>query len=173
MLYVLHIHGFCAIAHLDDHKNTALHIAAYEGDYEKLELILHHYDLKINALNARRMTALFVSIRTPVPGFHLQRVQEILIQFKANVNVQNHKGYTCLHEACLLDNLKLVELLLSNRAKVYVLDKKSKTPIEYINHRVSYNKISILVLSGWLDSLCNGALSMGILICLQLIYVPL
>ena len=40
-------------------------------------------------------------------------------------------GFSPLHQACLLKNLKMVELLLSWKADVYCLDNKGNLPLHY------------------------------------------
>ena len=120
---------------LDEHRNTALHIAAYEGDQEKVALLLTHYDIQVNALNDRLMSPLFFSIRMPVVGFHPQSIQQMLIEHQANVSLQNNRGFTALHQACLHNNTRLIALLLENRARVYILDHKGKVPIEYVSEQ--------------------------------------
>lgn len=112
--------------------NTALHIVAFDGDREKVEILLTHDDIKVNKLNNHHMTPLFVSIRQPVSGFHVQDIQDMLIKAGAKLNIPSNRGTTALHQACLLGNTELIALLLSSRAMVYILDHKGKTPIQYV-----------------------------------------
>lgn len=113
--------------------NTALHIAAFDGDREKVEILLTHDDIKVNKLNKRHMTPLLVSIRTPVTGFHVQDIQDMLVRAGAKLNIASNRGTTPLHQACLMGNLELIALLLSSRAQVYILDQKNKTPLQYVH----------------------------------------
>ena len=128
---------------LDNHKNTALHIAAFEGDHEKVSILLTHYDINVDALNDRQMTPLFFSIRLPVIGFHPQSIQQLLIEHQANVSIENNRGFTSLHQACLHNNIPLIRLLLEHRAKVYILDHKDKVPIEYVSEQY-YDEVCAL-----------------------------
>lgn len=121
---------------VDAHGNTALHIAAFNGDAQKLRTILDVFGIKINALNKNKITPLLMSIREPMGEFHKKSIQEQLIKHGANINLANSRGFTPLHEACLLGNMELIKLLLQNRAHVYILDKKGKVPIQYAHKDV-------------------------------------
>jgi len=122
---------------LDGHGNTALHITAFNGDHQKLDTLLNVPGIKLNILNKHGLTPLFISIRQPMIEFHKKSIQQLLIKNGADINIGDSRGFTALHEACLLGNLGLIELLLKNRAHVYVLDKKNKTPIQYVHKDVS------------------------------------
>ena len=50
---------------------------------------------------------------------------------KININIQTRFGKTALHRACLLNDLKMVQLLLKYKAKVNITDNKKRTPLHY------------------------------------------
>lgn len=117
---------------LDDFGNTALHLTAYHGEFQKMEILLDQPNIRVNELNKSHKTPLLMSIRLPPVEFHKQAIQnKLVIECGADVNVQDHRGWSALHAACLQGNLDLIAMLLRRRAKVHLLDNKNKDPIEY------------------------------------------
>ena len=64
---------------------------------------------------------------------------------KININIQTRFGKTALHTACLLNDLKMVQLLLKYNAKINITDKKKRTPLHYAvqNHHPTLKKRKI------------------------------
>ncbi|KAJ6248399.1 ankyrin repeat and protein kinase domain-containing protein [Anaeramoeba flamelloides] len=133
---------------LNNHKQSPLHFAAIEGKLDLLELLLrknanpnlrngqnelpiecirkyyrHENDFKIYKLllaktNLETIDKLILSIR-------LEDIETIkqLISNKADINKQNHLGFTPLNVACTTCNLDIVNILIDNGANLELVDK--------------------------------------------------
>lgn len=71
---------------------SALHLAAAAGNRLMCEILYFHSDLQLNARTETGMTALHLSCMS---GFH--KVVAFLVKIKADMNVQDNLGNTCLH----------------------------------------------------------------------------
>ena len=73
--------------------------------------------------------------RSPLYWAVFQRNREIaewlIKEKKVNINIQTRFGKTALHTACLLNDFKMVQLLLKHKAKVNVTDRQKRTPLHY------------------------------------------
>ena len=107
---------------------TLLQIAGYYGDPDKVRVILA-YGGDVNALDIDGDNALYISINTP-EKYHSLKILKMLYANGTNINHQNHKGWTALHRACLLGDIRLVELLLTFKPDVYKLTNKNMVPYE-------------------------------------------
>lgn len=136
---------------IDSEGNTALNFLSYHGDWEKLDLLLKCQGIDVNKSNNHKSTPLMSSIRNPVQ-FHPMRIQRALLAAEADVNLADCRGCTPLHEACLLGHLELIGILLRRQAKVYVLDRNNKCPIEYTPRHVRVSHVLSLVSRGRVSS---------------------
>lgn len=110
-------------------KRTMLHLAVLNGDFVKVEMLLDN-KAKIDAVDIKHQTPLFLSLNEP-RRFHSIEIVKKLISSGADVNIADSRGFSPLHQACLLNDEGLILLLLRSRAQVFALDKKGKLPIEY------------------------------------------
>lgn len=125
---------------IDNYGHNIFHFLALRGDLVKLKIILEHGQHTSDDINRQDNsgnTPLQLAIQKPITHvYHSHAIIELLLQHSANVNVQNYRGFTALHQACLLGDILLIKLLLAQESiSVYILDKKDKTPIEYCKHK--------------------------------------
>ena len=104
----------------DDAGQTALHLAAREGNYEICCLIVNHHGFRscqaLTHPDAKppSQSALRVAAFAKDKG-HKAKIMEVLLEH-ANarlVNLQDSKGNTCLHYACSSGSPSTVQALLS------------------------------------------------------------
>ncbi len=56
----------------------------------------------------------------------------LLAHHKANPNVQDDEGQTCLHYATMCEHVELVRLLLAHGADASVVDKAGEAPVDSV-----------------------------------------
>jgi len=69
---------------------------------------------------------------------------QLLISKNANVHATTPKGYTALHEAVRVNNVKSVELLIAANADRFVKAKSYKTPAHFITSQTHEKIVSML-----------------------------
>lgn len=124
----------------NSHEGSPLHIAALEGDLEKLNKLLEEGEDPAKK-TCRKESALWFAIL----GGH-QKVVEILYQ-KSPEEVQscNQNGDTPLHIAVHEENETIVNLLLEYNASRSVQNKKGETPLHIAVYRRNIQFIKLLL----------------------------
>lgn len=107
---------------------TLLQIAAFYGDPDKIRILLAH-GADVNAVDIDGDNALYIAINTP-ERYHSLKILKMLYANGTNIDHQNDKGWTALHRACLLGDIRLVELLLTFKPDVYKLTNKNQVSYE-------------------------------------------
>jgi len=97
--------------------------------HELLEL-LKSYGVMLADINASNKMGwpLLVYTSRGDKGEHPEEVQRLL-NLGANVDVRNYKGRTALHCATKVGFVRVIEVLLKNRADVNATDKNGETPL--------------------------------------------
>ena len=97
--------------------------------HELLEL-LKSYGVMLADINASNKMGwpLLVYTSRGDKGEHPEEVQRLL-NLGANVDVRNYKGKTALHCATKVGFVRVIEVLLKNRADVNATDKNGETPL--------------------------------------------
>lgn len=109
-------------------KTHPLHIAAYQGTLDSIELLLNA-GADVNAQNANGDTSLH-TVAT-IKSENKQAIQVIyaLLDAGADVNAQNANGDTPLHTAIHSGNLNIINTLLNSGADVNIANKEGVTPL--------------------------------------------
>ncbi|KAG8428537.1 hypothetical protein J3459_003851 [Metarhizium acridum] len=71
-----------------------------------------------------------------------------LLEAGADINAKSKQGLTALHHGAYSSNPRLVQLLVSRRAKLDVRDMTESTPLHYAARRCSVESLEILVEAG-------------------------
>ena len=104
---------------------TALHLAAFFGRLEMVELLLARdakLDLKSkNSLNNTPLNAAVAANRL--------EIARCLLEKGADANAHQHGGITPLHEAAAAGNAEMVRLLLAHRADANAISEDNRTPL--------------------------------------------
>ncbi len=102
--------------------STALHLASKRGYLDIVEcLLVAGADIdKLNMTNGN--TAV---IKCSIKNY--KRILLLLIEKGANLNIQNHKGNTALHEAVENGNLEIIKVLLLHHARTDLKNHAGKT----------------------------------------------
>lgn len=116
-------------ADVSDHDSpdlqTALHIAAANGDEDLTTLLVKH-GAHINITDAYDETPLYAAVR----GGHYE-VAGILLNHGAQANCHSRPFITPLHWAIFKNDLRMVELLLNYKANVNAVDQSGMSPLHY------------------------------------------
>lgn len=104
---------------------TALHLAAFFGRPEVVELLLARgakLDLKSkNQLNNTPLNAAVAANKL--------ETARLLLEKGADANAHQHGGITPLHEAAAAGNAEMVRLLLSHHADANAISEDNRTPL--------------------------------------------
>ncbi|XP_067623049.1 ankyrin repeat domain-containing protein 39 [Eurosta solidaginis] len=112
----------------DDFDYTALHYAARNGNIEICKMLIGEGKAEVDAVTKAGATALH---RAAMMG-HLN-VVKLLVDAKANLQLQDEYGQTALHRAAIRGHLEVCKFLLEKDPKLkQIADKKDKIPYEYI-----------------------------------------
>ncbi|XP_053687301.1 uncharacterized protein LOC128736832 [Sabethes cyaneus] len=107
----------------NEYKNTALHMAAYNGRIEVMEELLTA-DLLINAVNSHGKTPLILSLEAS----HFNAAEYLLTK-GADVAIADREGMTALHYAAAKGNVNLIEKLITAKTPVDGTDRRRPTPL--------------------------------------------
>ncbi len=108
----------------DEDKNTPLHIAAFVGNKEIVELLIAK-GADVNAKEEEEgMTPLLAAI-----GEDRKIIVELLIVSGADINAQSEMG-TPLHLAAGFGHNEIAELLIDKGANINTMDVDGKTAID-------------------------------------------
>lgn len=109
---------------------SPLGLAAFFGRLDVLALLLNEgADPNEPSRNEMRVTPLHSAAAHREPGRSL-RMAEALLRGGANPNVQQHGGWTPLHQAAAHDQLPMVELLLAHGADPACASVDGQTPAD-------------------------------------------
>ncbi|AVP88191.1 Putative ankyrin repeat-containing protein [Candidatus Phycorickettsia trachydisci] len=127
---------------------TALHWAAWSDNIEAMQLITKAIDngtiyIDIDAIDNDRNTPLHLATYNG----H-KEVIKLLIEKKANPNVQNSQGSTPLHLSALWGYDEVVEILLDKEAKLEIKDNKGNTPLNHAAYNGHIETVKILFNKG-------------------------
>ena len=128
--YLLSVKGISVNATVGNNRSTLLHLAAGDGDIDKVKYLLSQ-GAKTNLKDKHKQTALFLCVNVP-RILHPFSIMHLLLDNGCDINARDERGYTVLHQVCILNDLICVELLLKRRVKVGIKDKKGKVAIEYV-----------------------------------------
>ncbi len=122
--------------------NTALMIAAANGNTEMLEILIYMAKANVNIQDCYGNTPLMWAV---VKGY--KEVVNILINANADVNIQNHEGRTALIYAVGEENKDIIEMLVKADADLNIKDYKDKTALIYAKERSQEDIADFLILT--------------------------
>lgn len=115
-----------------------LHLAAYYGNLEAVEILLEKVPNMINLINndngINRKTALHYAIQgtySPIKRANSIKIAELLIKKGCALDAKDCLGKTPLHYAVTSDVQSLSTLLISSGASIDITDNLGKTPLHY------------------------------------------
>jgi ankyrin repeat protein len=103
---------------------------SYENYIVIDHLIKNHSDFLVKVLPVTESNMVHLAVISENEVILSKLLNHLPEENKDLINMKNGKGWTPLHLAVILNNLKLVKLLIENGAKHNILDNKSKTPLE-------------------------------------------
>jgi ankyrin repeat protein len=125
----------------DDKGDTSLHLAAQEGNINKVQILLDQ-GVSINIADKNGNTPLHIAACN-----NDIEIAEVLITKGANINIRNHEGSTPLHLTAGIrnDDAEMVLLLLKYGADYTIIDNEGNTIFHKAVIYKSYNVIDILI----------------------------
>ena len=112
----------------DDLRQTPLHMAVQGGKENAVRLLLS-LDVNIEAPNTEGETPLFAAIYTNKKS---KNIVQLLLDNGASIEARTTgsvEGWTVLHSAAIVDNVKLVQMILDRGLDVNVTDASGLTPL--------------------------------------------
>jgi ankyrin repeat protein len=106
-------------------KKTPLHEAVLFSFAITKTLLKRGAD--VNALDIYGQTPLHICMNF----FNTEKTIELLLFYKADINIQTHKGKTALHKAVKDGDIKKINLLLAHNADGSITTHKGKTALDY------------------------------------------
>lgn len=110
---------------LDERKETLLHKASRNNNYEVVDLLIS-LGVSVDSLNINGDTALHFAVKLKNNDIALK-----LILDGANVNVQNKKMVAPLHLASTNCDLNIINILINHGARINITDENGLHPIHY------------------------------------------
>lgn len=120
------------------HGETALHIAAYNGDTDRVRLLLTH-----GALPSSRDSDASTALHAAAAQGHVETAQT-LVEHGAKVNAVDSDGFSALHYAAHNGHAAMAEFLIANNAKVELTNVKDETPLDLAKRRGYAAVIAVL-----------------------------
>jgi ankyrin repeat protein len=111
--------------HSKDQFGTPLHGAAGSGHLEFAEWLVE-LGASVDARDDLGRTPLHKAAE----GAHYALVEWLVEQLKTDVNMRDDRGYTALHCAVDIKSLKIVQLLILNKANVRTKNLRNETPLD-------------------------------------------
>ena len=128
LLHVLST-GYDINKDVDSRGRTMLHITCFNGDFNKILILLDH-KANVNSVDRKQRTPLMCALLQPKLQ-NYTKIIRLLFDRRADVNIQDNRGFSPMHLACLNGHKELIVMLLQKKALVNVKDRKGKFAIEY------------------------------------------
>lgn len=171
---------------LDEYGESLLHHAAHGGHGEIVRILLELGQVQPDIPNARNETALSVACRkadeavalellkaaanpnrcasdglTPflaaVLGSASDNLLDALLQMKADVNAQDHRGVGALHSLALSGNMRLMKWLMTHSADLDLQTEHGTTALMLASKRGSEEGVAMLLAARANPNLSNKA----------------
>jgi ankyrin repeat protein len=110
---------------------TALHCAASRGHLNCLKVLIEQCQCSVNIMDNNNCTPIFYAATLNQP-----EVCEALINYGANLHVQDSKGRTVYHCAAARGQLNCLKIICQKNADIWLKNRRGDTPI----HEAFYNK---------------------------------
>ena len=137
---------------IDVRHRTMLHHAVQSTYMHRIQYLLY-MGADINAVDVDNQTTLHMAL-TPHSLEHLLHQKAIcryLIDRGVNLDVQDSRGDTVLHKAVDVGDFDLMEMLLSHKARVSLLDNRGRVAFERSSKRNQKRVLSMMVSHGTRD----------------------
>ncbi|KAJ6230877.1 ankyrin repeat and death domain-containing protein [Anaeramoeba flamelloides] len=113
-------------AQATDNKNTALHFAVINNNFEMVSYLLEQ-----NANGEFRNSDHLIPLHIAIQNQNINLIK-LFLNTKINLNIQNKDGKGCLHLAMETDNFQIISLLLTAKdVDINLLDNNNRTPLFY------------------------------------------
>eukprot|EP00435_Cladocopium_sp_Y103_P061135 s245_g22.t1 len=167
---------------LDEYGESLLHHAAHGGHGEIVRILLELGQVQPDIPNARNETALSVACRkadeavalellkaaanpnrcasdglTPFLAAASDNLLDALLQMKADVNAQDHRGVGALHSLALSGNMRLMKWLMAHSADLDLQTEHGTTALMLASKRGSEEGAAMLLAARANPNLSNKA----------------
>ncbi|XP_055313783.1 26S proteasome non-ATPase regulatory subunit 10-like [Sitodiplosis mosellana] len=125
-----------------DNNETALHMAAGEGDHDMVKKLLD-LGTSVHSISNDGATSLHKAAEKGK-----EKTAQVLLDSGANVNSQDHKGFTPLHRSASEGHPNMVKLLIDNKADVNIAAKDGTTPLHVAFEKENAKVTETLITNG-------------------------
>ena len=131
--------------------------ACLDGNVDSvLKLVKHKTEINVNRVNENSgITALHHAVLEE--NFAL--AQHLITDFDANVQIQDTDGWTPLHAASAVGDLRIAQLLLDNGAKASVLNSSCEFPVDVASDEAVEKLLKNVMLGPGVGTLFPGILT--------------
>ncbi|KAK7574024.1 hypothetical protein V9T40_011215 [Parthenolecanium corni] len=119
---------------------TALHIACKHGCEENVLILLQR------GCDPEKKTFLTGDAALHIAAFNgYMKIVRYLLNYRANIDVKNNKGYTPLHLAAVAGHYDITGILLTNGANILSLDNDGNLPLHFACEKGTIDIVCILL----------------------------
>lgn len=131
---------------MDVRCRTMLHYAAESTHLHRIEYLLTK-GADVNATDVNNQTALHMALNPEsFESLYRQRaIYRCLVDHGVNLDVQDHRGETVLHKAVEKGDFHLMEMLLSRKARISLLDSKGRVAMERASKRSAKRVLALMI----------------------------
>ena len=121
-----------------------------------LKLVKHKKEIDVDRVNTTSgITALHHSVLEENSAF----VQHLIADFEASVHIQDTDGWTPLHAASAVGNIRIAQLLLENGAKASILNNSCEFPVDVASDEAMEKLLKNVMLGPGVGALFQGVLT--------------
>ena len=121
-----------------------------------LKLVKHKADIDVNRVNVNSgVTALHHAVLEE----NYALVQHLIVDFESDLHIQDRDGWTPLHAASAVGNLRIAQLLLDHGAKASVLNSQCEFPVDVAIDEAMEKLLKNIMLGPGVGTLFQGVLT--------------
>lgn len=121
-----------------------------------LKLLKHKKDINVNRVN---ITSGITALHHSVLEENYALVQHLIADFDASVHIQDTDGWTPLHAASAVGNIRIAQLLLENGAKASILNTSCEFPVDVASDKAMEKLLKNVMLGPGVGTLFQGVLT--------------
>lgn len=121
-----------------------------------LKLVKHKKEIDVDRINK---TSGITALHHAVLEENCALVQHLIADFDASVHIQDTDGWTPLHAASAVGNIRIAQLLLENGAKASILNNSCEFPVDVASDKAMEKLLKNVMLGSSVGALFQGVLT--------------